>query len=118
MKKNLITKIALIVAIIAFVFSVVTMIRAFIINMGIVLAIVQVIGTAIIVAICAIMLYVLSNTEDEEDDETLKEKPEAEEVAEADITETVAEQDVGSVDIELNDIEDVPEFKYDLSNFE
>lgn len=115
MKKNLITKIALIVAIIAFVFSVVTMIRAIILNVGIVLAIVQVVGTAIIVAICAIMLYVLSNTDDEEDD---GEEDQGDDPKGGEMTETISAPQDESIDIELKETENAPEFKYDLSNFE
>ena len=61
MKKNLITKIALGVAIAALLFSIVTMVRSFIIGAGVLMSCILVVGTSIIVAICAIMLYVLRN---------------------------------------------------------
>ena len=67
--KNLVTKIALGVAAASLIFSVVTLIRAITLNTGVFMACILVVGTAIIVAICAIMLYVLSNYEAVEDDE-------------------------------------------------
>ena len=70
MKHNLITKIALGVAIAALAFSIVTLIRALILNNGVFLAVIIVIGTAIVTAICAIMLYVLSTYEPVGDEET------------------------------------------------
>lgn len=113
---NIVTKIALIVAIIALIFSIVTLVRAIIINAGIVLAIVQVVGTAIIVVICSIMLYVLSNSEEEEDDEEEEESEQPEAVKEP--VEEEAEIPAGDIDVDLSDIEKTDDSKYDLSNFE
>lgn len=78
--RNLITKIALGVAIAALLFSIVTLIRAIVLGAGVLIAAVQVIGTAIIVAICAIMLYVIGAYE--EDEEEPQDLPEEEEPAE------------------------------------
>ena len=66
LKRNTITKIALGVAVVALLFSVITLIRAIVIGSGVMFAAIQVIGTLIIVSICAIMLYVLRNEEPEE----------------------------------------------------
>ncbi len=107
---NLVTKIALIVAIIALLFSIVTLVRSIIIHAGIVLAIVQVIGTAIIVAVCSIMLYVLNTTEDDDEDDEEEEQDEEESKAE--------ELPLGDINIELKDIEMPENGDYDLSNFE
>ena len=77
-------------AIIAFVFSVVTMIRA-------------------------IMLYVLSNTDDEEDG---GEEDQGDDPKGGEMTETISAPQDESIDIELKETENAPEYKYDLSNFE
>ncbi len=71
--RNIITKIALGVAAAAFVFSLITLIRAIVVGVGVPFAAIQVIGTLIIVAICAIMLYVLRNEDPETDEEAPKE---------------------------------------------
>ena len=71
--RNIITKIALGVAAAAFIFSLITLIRAIIVGVGVPFAAIQVIGTLIIVAICAIMLYVLRNEDPETDEEAPKE---------------------------------------------
>lgn len=71
--RNIITKIALGVAAAAFIFSLITLIRAIVVGVGVPFAAIQVIGTLIIVAICAIMLYVLRNEDPEEDEEALEE---------------------------------------------
>ena len=73
LERNTITKIALGVAAVAFLFSVITLIRAIILGNGVLFAAIQVIGTLIIVSICAIMLYVLRN-EDEEAEESAEEE--------------------------------------------
>ena len=71
--RNIITKIALGVAAAAFIFSLITLIRAIVVGVGVPFAAIQVIGTLIIVAICAIMLYVLRNEDLETDEEAPKE---------------------------------------------
>ena len=127
MKKNLVTKIALIVAIVALLFSIVTLVRAFIIHKGILIAVIEVIGTAVIVTICSIMLYVLNTTDDEEDeedeaedeqdeDERMKSKKPAKKefVQKAEKEKDITEDDI---DVLLNDIDKVDD-NYDLSNFE
>ncbi len=65
--RTLITKIALGVAIAALIFSIITLIRAIVLGNAIFIACVQVIGTVIIVAICAIMLYVINHYEESPD---------------------------------------------------
>jgi len=112
LEKNTITKIALGVAAAAFIFSVITLIRAIIIGTGVLFASIQVIGTLIIVSICGIMLYVLKN-EDEE----------AEEPAEEENTES---SDINPYDEPLTNDDPSPETtepqnnddRYDLENFE
>lgn len=66
--KNLITKIALAVALAALVFAVLTLIRSIKYDSNVMMACILVVGTSIIVAICAIMLYVLSHYEDDDED--------------------------------------------------
>jgi flagellar biosynthesis/type III secretory pathway M-ring protein FliF/YscJ len=105
---NIVTKIALIVAIVALIFSIITLVRAIIINAGIPLAVVQVIGTAIIVAICSIMLYVLSNNPEDDEDEEEEEKPE----------DASAEDDEPKTNVEFDEIGDLTDDPYDLKNFE
>lgn len=118
MKKNLVTKIALITAIVALLFSIVTMVRAIIIKTGIVLAVIEVIGTAVIVAICSIMLYVLSTTEDDDDDgdEDEDEDDVTDQKRRSAKKEIDKKQSDEEIDVDLNDIDDVG--KYDLSDFE
>lgn len=124
MKKNLITKLALGVAIAAMLFSIVTLIRSLIIGSGVLMSSILVVGTTIIVAICAIMLYVLSNyeaAEDEDDDEADEDgsdeaagdDADSKEAAETLHKEHEIEQEVDELiaDIEKQD-------KYDLHNFE
>lgn len=121
--KNLITKIALGVAIAALVFSIVTLVRAIILNAGVFIAAIQVIGTAVIVAICAIMLYVLSNYEDDEEtdaetDSASEQQPEA--AADAPLSEAEEPQDDALVaDLPVvDDGETDAGQAYDLSAFE
>ena len=70
--RDLITKIALGVSIAALIFSVVTLIRSIVMGSGVVMACILVVGTGIVVAICAIMMYVLKNyggTDDEDEED-------------------------------------------------
>ena len=133
MKNNLITKIALGVAVAALLFSIVTLIRALILNNGIFMACILVVGTAIVVAICAIMLYVLSSYEpaddeeeaDEQDDtddkDQAKEIDEAQEAqSEADDITAVSDEPESTIDQEVDEILERLESEggYDLQNFE
>lgn len=108
-KRDLITKIALGVALLAFVFSAITLIRAIVLGAGVLFAVIQVIVTLIIVAICAVMLYVIRREEAEAgEDET---PPEAE------IQEPQEEAPAGEDSIAgpiLSEIDD----KYHFENFE
>lgn len=72
--RNLITKIALGVGIAALLFSIVTLVRSIVNASGVLMAVIVLIGTATVVAICAIMLYVQKkydayDDEDGEDDD-------------------------------------------------
>ena len=109
LEKNVITKIALGVAAAAFIFSLITLIRAIIIGVGVPFAAIQVIGTLIIVAICAIMLYVLRTEEPEADEEAPAEEA-SEEPAEAPEENTVTDTE--------NIEPDVIHSKYDFESFE
>ena len=122
---NTVTKIALIVAIIALVFSIVTLIRAIIIKVGIPLAIIQVIGTAIIVAVCSIMLYVLSvnGVEDEDDDEdedenTSEQSELPEPTPDTDYASYLPDSDPTEQPSEPVDSAPIKTSRYDLSNFQ
>lgn len=111
LNKNIITKIALGIAAVAFVFSVITLIRAIVLGSGVLFAAIQVIGTMIIVSICAMMLYVL-RTEDPE--EEIKEEDDKSE--ETDLTD---EANAENYEPEVEaDQADKKEDKYDLLNFE
>lgn len=65
--KNLITKLALIVAVAALLFSIITLIRSIVIGSNVFLSCILVVGTVIITTVCAIMLYVLSRYEDDDE---------------------------------------------------
>lgn len=135
--KNLISKIAFGIAAAALVFAIVTLIRSIVTGTGILLASIIVIGTAIVVAICAIMLYVLRNYEDDEPDnepedkpdETVRAKPktkkapvlydagEEEKPADPKPDEELREKDIeAEVDRIIADLS--RDDSYDLSNFE
>lgn len=78
--RKIITRIALGVAAAALVFSVITLIRAIAVGADVLFAAIQVTGTLIIVAICAVMLYIFRGEdeleeEDEPDDDDSEEKP-------------------------------------------
>lgn len=97
-KRKLITRIALGVAAAALIFSIITLIRAIVLGAGVAFAVVQVIGTLIIVAICAVMLYVIRREEEseeakgiEEADETETADPEPDEPFTEDIPDDAAE---------------------------
>ena len=108
--RNIITKIALGVAAAAFIFSLITLIRAIVVGVGVPFAAIQVIGTLIIVAICAIMLYVLRNEDPEEDEEAPEEDEDAREADAADKDE--APEDA------VTDTEDKKADAYDFETFE
>lgn len=74
--RNLITKIALITAIAALLFSIVTLVRTIIVGGSVFLSSILVVGTAVVVAICAAMLYILRKYDpDEIEDEPVEEEP-------------------------------------------
>lgn len=120
LQKNIITKIALGVAAVAFLFSVITLIRAIVIGAGVMFAVIQVIGTLIIVAICVIMLYFtrFEETEDEDEEETKDQKTEIKENSPDDLTQPEDNESI------LNDTEseiiepDIEDDKYNFNNFE
>lgn len=108
---NIITKIALGVSIASLVFSIVTLVRAIIIGNGVLMASILVVGTAVVVAVCAIMLYVLSNYEpiddeaEENEDEEKDDEAEVEETAADEVDETSIEEEVDEL---LSQLEDKP----------
>ena len=79
--KNLITKIALGVAIAAFVFSVVTLIRNIVLGTMVVLGVIQVVGTALVLAIC-VFLMVMVKRYDDMQEEGSDEEPDDEQAEE------------------------------------
>lgn len=120
MKNNLITKIALGIAVAALVFSIVTLIRSITIGSGVLLSAILVVGTTVIVAICAVMLYVFNNyTFDEEDGEDDPDESADEQTEEQGQDKTPEHQDEDietEVDSLIADLES--DASYDLSNFE
>ena len=114
LKRNTITKIALGVAAVAFLFSLITLIRAIVIGSGVMFAAIQVIGTLIIVSICAIMLYVLRNEETEE----LSEEDEDEENNVSDEAKTVDDETASVIDKAEDDEPDESNSKYNFDTFE
>lgn len=127
MKRNIIIKIALGIAIAALVFSVVTLIRTIIIRGSILIGIVQVIGTAIVVVICGIMLYVMSQYDDsefEDEDEDEEEEVKQEDRPQEDTYDTDEELETpensepqSEIDQLLSDLE-TEEKGYNLADFE
>ncbi len=124
MKNNLITKIALGVALVALLFSAITLIRAFILGAGIVFAVIQLVVTIIITAICAFMLYYLSKPadgdgEEEAPAEAAQKTAEPTAVtAEAETDEIFDESGVQPAAAETEAVPDDLEEKYNWSNFE
>ena len=129
--KNLITKVALGIAIAALIFSIVTLVRSIVTGKNILMSCIIVVGTMIVVAICAIMLYILNKyepDEDAEDDtdesdntaEPDEEQADAEAPAEAEsepLDAPVDQEDIeAQVDELIANLES--EKPYDLSNFE
>jgi hypothetical protein len=126
---NLITKIALGVAVAALIFSIVTFIRSLVIGANVLLGAILVIGTTIIVIICAVMLYYLrayddaeddtSDTDDAADSEDSDEPADADEASESAAEAPSAESadDIeAEVDSLIADLES--DRSYDLRNFE
>jgi hypothetical protein len=119
MKTKLITKIALGVAIAALLFSIVTFIRSLIIGANIFLGAILVVGTAIIVVICAVMLYYLNNYDAAEEDEADASPDPADDASDISETAETAESpdDVeAEVDSLIADLE--ADHPYNLHNFE
>lgn len=109
LKNNLITKIALGVAIAALIFSIVTLIRVLVTGSGILFAVIQVVGTIIIVVICVMMLKYMRNNDDG-DDEDEEEQPQEEEIAESASAEDESIPQDSEEQLPSND-------KYDLTKF-
>ena len=110
--KSLITKIALGVSVAAFIFSIVTLVRNIIIQAMVGAAVIQTIGTAIIVVICLFLLYSLRQSKSEEEKE-----PEYTEEEEEPAQPTEEQSDI-SEDLDRSFdsfVEDNPD--YDLSLF-
>lgn len=114
LKRNTITKIALGVAVVALLFSVITLIRAIVIGSGVMFAAIQVIGTLIIVSICAIMLYVLRNEEPEELSEENEDKEKDLSGEEKTVDDEPASEINEAEENEPNEIKD----KYNFDTFE
>ena len=68
--RNMITKIALGIAVAALAFSIVTLVRTIVNGSGVFMSCILVVGTAIVVTICAIMLSLTNRYDDYEDDGT------------------------------------------------
>ncbi|MBQ6153971.1 MAG: hypothetical protein IJJ15_09505 [Ruminococcus sp.] len=71
--KSLIIKIALVVSAVAFIFSLITLIRNIVVGSLVFVSVMQLIGTAVIVTICFFMVKIFSGIE-EEDDEAYEEE--------------------------------------------
>ena len=67
--RSLLTKIAFGISLAALIFSILTLVRAIVFGSGVLMACLLVVGTAIVVAICAIMLFVLRGYTDEADED-------------------------------------------------